>query len=66
MAGTVKLVGTSKENIILNIDLLLNDEAMYKKMSQAHNPYGDGKACNRIVKYIRERLEWLIGIKVFR
>lgn len=55
-AGTVKLVGTSKENIIFNIDLLLNDQAMYKKMSQAHNPYGDGKACDRIVKYIRESL----------
>ena len=52
-AGTVKLVGASKENIIFNIDLLLNDEALYKKMSQAHNPYGDGKACDRIVEYIR-------------
>ena len=52
-AGTVKLVGASKENIIFNIDLLLNDEALYKKMSQAHNPYGDGKACDRIVDYIR-------------
>jgi len=52
-AGTVKLVGASKENIIFNIDLLLNDEALYKKMSQAHNPYGDGKASDRIVEYIR-------------
>jgi UDP-N-acetylglucosamine 2-epimerase (non-hydrolysing) len=52
-AGTVKLVGASKENIIFNIDLLLNDEALYKKMSQAHNPYGDGKACDRIVECIR-------------
>ena len=53
-AGTVKLVGASKKNIISSIDLLLNDEAMYTKMSQAHNPYGDGKACDRIVEYIRE------------
>jgi len=53
-AGTVKLVGASKKNIISSIDLLLNDEALYKKMSQAHNPYGDGKACDRIVEYIRE------------
>ena len=52
-AGTVKLVGASKENIIFNIELLLNDEALYEKMSQAHNPYGDGKACDRIVEYIR-------------
>ena len=55
-AGTVKLVGASKENIVSNIDLLLNDEALYKKMSQAHNPYGDGKACDRIVEFIRGRL----------
>ncbi len=53
-AGTVKLVGASKENIILNIDLLLNDENQYKKMSLAHNPYGDGRACDRIVKHIKE------------
>ena len=51
-AGTVKLVGASKENIIFNIDLLLNDEALYEIMSQAHNPYGDGNACDRIVEYI--------------
>lgn len=55
-AGTVKLVGTSKKSIISNIDLLINNETLYKKMSQAHNPYGDGKACNRIVKYIRRSL----------
>jgi UDP-N-acetylglucosamine 2-epimerase (non-hydrolysing) len=53
-AGTVKLVGASKTNIISSINLLLNDEALYIKMSQAHNPYGDGKACDRIVEYIRE------------
>jgi len=52
-AGTVKLVGASKTNIISSINLLLNDEALYIKMSQAHNPYGDGKACDRIVEYIR-------------
>ncbi|MAZ25450.1 MAG: UDP-N-acetylglucosamine 2-epimerase (non-hydrolyzing) [Porticoccaceae bacterium] len=52
-AGTVKLVGASRENIIFNIDLLLNDEALYKTMSRAHNPYGDGKACDRIVEYIK-------------
>ena len=53
-AGTVKLVGASKKNIISNIDLLLSDEALHTKMSQAHNPYGDGKACDRIVEDIRE------------
>ena len=53
-AGTVKLVGALKTNIISSIHLLLNDEALYTKMSQAHNPYGDGKACDRIVEYIRK------------
>ncbi len=47
-AGTVKLVGTSKEKIISEVSLLLTDDATYKKMSFAHNPYGDGKACQRI------------------
>ena len=55
-AGTVKLVGASKKNIVSSIDLLLNDEALYTKMSQAHNPYGDGKACDRIVDFIRGTL----------
>jgi UDP-N-acetylglucosamine 2-epimerase (non-hydrolysing) len=55
-AGTVKLVGASTTNIISSIDLLLSNEALYTKMSQAHNPYGDGKACDRIVEYIRECL----------
>jgi UDP-N-acetylglucosamine 2-epimerase (non-hydrolysing) len=55
-AGTVKLVGASKKNIIFNINLLLNDETLYTEMSQAHNPYGDGKACDRIVEYIKGRL----------
>ncbi len=58
-AGTVKLVGASKEDIISNINLLLNDKALYTKMSQAHNPYGDGKACDRIVEYIRGCLNGL-------
>ena len=55
-AGTVKLVGALKTNIISSIHLLLNDEALYTKMSQAHNPYGDGKACDRIVDFIRGTL----------
>ena len=55
-AGTVKLVGASKDKIISSIDLLLNDRELYSKMSQAHNPYGDGRACDRIVEYIKEKL----------
>ncbi|WP_281547004.1 UDP-N-acetylglucosamine 2-epimerase (non-hydrolyzing) [Pseudoalteromonas sp. PAR1] len=47
-AGTVKLVGTNIEKITLELNQLLTDEAAYKEMSRAHNPYGDGKACLRI------------------
>ena len=55
-AGTVKLVGASKTNIISSIDLLLNDKALYTKMSQLHNPYGDGMACDRIVNFIKGKI----------
>ena len=53
-AGTLKLVGTEEENIYTNFKLLLKDEAEYNKMSKASNPYGDGKACERIVDIILE------------
>jgi len=49
-AGTVRLVGADKNKIITNINLLLDDDEEYKKMSFAHNPYGDGKASQRIVE----------------
>lgn len=47
-AGTVKLVGTDIEKIFSEVTTLLNDEHAYKTMSQAHNPYGDGQASQRI------------------
>jgi len=50
--GTVKLVGTNKNLIINSIEKLTNNEAEYKKMSVAHNPYGDGRASGRIVDAI--------------
>jgi len=53
-AGTVKLVGTNKEAIIKEAQKLLDDKKEYEKMSKAHNPYGDGKACERIVNFIKE------------
>lgn len=53
-AGTLKLVGTEEENIYTNFKLLLKDEAEYNKMSKASNPYGDGKACERIVDIVLE------------
>ena len=48
-AGTVKLVGTDYDKIVNAVSLLLDDSAAYEKMSKAVNPYGDGKACGRIV-----------------
>lgn len=48
-AGTVKLVGTDYDKIVAEVSALLDDEKCYEKMSKAVNPYGDGKACQRIV-----------------
>lgn len=53
-AGTVKLVGTDKDKIIEFVTKLLEDNAFYEKMSKAHNPYGDGKAAERIVAILLE------------
>ena len=53
-AGTVKLVGTKKETIIKEAQKLLDDKSEYERMSKAHNPYGDGKTCERIVNFIKE------------
>lgn len=55
-AGTVKIVGTKKEKIIKEACKLLDDKKVYNKMSKAHNPYGDGKACPRIVKQLHKIL----------
>jgi len=48
-AGTVKLVGTNYDSIVSEVSKLLNNKEYYNKMSTAVNPYGDGKACGRIV-----------------
>ncbi|WP_417444247.1 non-hydrolyzing UDP-N-acetylglucosamine 2-epimerase [Joostella sp.] len=53
-AGTVLLVGTDSKRIIDEATLLLNNSDAYKKMSALHNPYGDGKACERIVDFIKQ------------
>ena len=52
-AGTVKLVGTDPIKIIEEAQKLLDDNVTYESMSKAHNPYGDGKACNRIVNFLK-------------
>ena len=52
-AGTVRLVGTNREKIIKETLRLLDDDSAYQSMSFAHNPYGDGKAAERIVNLLR-------------
>ena len=51
-AGTVKLVGTDYDLIVSEVSRLLEDKEYYDKMSQSVNPYGDGLACERIVKFL--------------
>ena len=53
-SGTVHLVGTNHDLIVSEVSILLENKDAYEKMSQAVNPYGDGKACGRIVKALRE------------
>ena len=55
-AGTVKLVGTDVDKITASLNQLLTDEKAYEEMSFAHNPYGDGKACERIIEVLREKV----------
>ncbi|WP_226574022.1 non-hydrolyzing UDP-N-acetylglucosamine 2-epimerase [Mangrovibacter yixingensis] len=52
-AGTVKLVGTDKNNIVAAVTQLLTEDAAYQQMSKAHNPYGDGMACQRILTALK-------------
>lgn len=51
-SGTVHLVGTDYNKIIEEVSMLLDNQDAYNKMSKAINPYGDGKACNRIVRVL--------------
>ena len=52
-AGTVKLVGTDYEKIVSEVSGLLEQPAYYEQMSRAVNPYGDGKACQRIIDHLK-------------
>ena len=57
-AGTVMLVGTDKQKIINSVsDLVNNVNGLYDSMSHAENPYGDGKACDRIVKWLMKQYD---------
>lgn len=53
-AGTVKLVGTNYDMIVNEVSALIDDDAVYEQMSKAVNPYGDGWACSRIVKILKD------------
>lgn len=53
-SGTVHLVGTDYDKIMMEVSTLLDDEEAYCKMSQAVNPYGDGRACSRIVRILND------------
>ena len=55
-AGTVKLVGTDYERIVAEVSALLEDRDYYEGMSRAVNPYGDGRACGRIIRFLQENL----------
>ena len=52
-SGTVHLVGTNHDLIVSEVSTLLDDAEAYEKMSEAVNPYGDGRACNRIVRALK-------------
>lgn len=52
-AGTVRLVGTDADAIVSNVSLLLDNPDVYRRMSETHNPYGDGHACERILEALR-------------
>ena len=54
-AGTVELVGTDYNLIVENASSLLDNNDKYNSMSKAVNPYGDGKACSRIVNILKEK-----------
>lgn len=55
VAGTVKLVGTAYEDVLRETNALLDDAEHYREMAEATNPYGDGRACERIVKAIMQK-----------
>ena len=52
-AGTVKLVGTDYDKIVGEVSVLLDVASQYERMSKAVNPYGDGKACGRIITFVK-------------
>jgi UDP-N-acetylglucosamine 2-epimerase (non-hydrolysing) len=66
LAGTVKLVGTSREAIVSEAALLLDEPAEYQRMARLHNPYGDGQASGRIAARVASYLTGLAGDTDFK
>lgn len=62
-SGTVHLVGTNHDLIVSEVSTLLDDPAAYERMSKAVNPYGDGKACSRIVRALKGEQVDRYGVK---
>ncbi|MBD0254330.1 MAG: UDP-N-acetylglucosamine 2-epimerase (non-hydrolyzing) [Cytophagales bacterium] len=60
-AGTVRLVGANRDNIVRGVAELLEDESRYRRMAEAVNPYGDGRASERIVGFLREKFGSFAG-----
>jgi len=56
-AGTVILVGTNQEKIIAELNFLLDDELHYQRMSELNNPYGDGKAAEKIYEFMKSQIK---------
>lgn len=53
-AGTVRLVGAAEDSIVKNVAELLDNEKLHSRMSKAHNPYGDGTACEQIANVLKQ------------
>lgn len=57
LAGTVKLIGTEKNNIVRMVQKLLDDNILYQAMSEASNPYGDGNSASEIVSILKKKYD---------
>jgi UDP-N-acetylglucosamine 2-epimerase (non-hydrolysing) len=56
-AGTVRLVGANSKRIVYNLSQILDDKEIYIKMSQSHNPYGDGNSCEKIYNFLKNKFD---------
>ena len=54
LAGKVRIVGADRGRIVASVAELLENDVSYADMAKSHNPYGDGKACARIVSILKE------------